>query len=228
MRDHHTSLIDRMIWRIFVKNVSHDLEYDLAVRARQQSTEYAELNMSQAVMFKRPTDLVEFAARKAPSNGLFLEFGIDDGEATNILAVAGPGVVHGFDTLHGLTEDWTGTHHREGAFSRNGKAPRLLSNVRLHTQTLEETLPGFIESHPDRIACLRVNCRTHASTRFVLTTLKERIHAGTILILTNYFNFPFWNQHEFKAFQEFVETDRRSYRYLGFTSTGTSVAVEIL
>lgn len=227
MRDHHRSFLDRLIWRVFIRGVSRDLDYDLGVRARGQSAEYAERNMASAMMFYGGAPLVEFAARQAESGGLFLDFGVDDGEATNILAVAAPGVVHGFDTFQGLPEDWGGTPHRRGAFSRNGKAPRLLSNVRLHTDPLIQALPAFLESHPDQVSFVRLNTRTHAATETVLDRMADRLSSGSILVFANYFNYPHWMRHEHRALREFAESRSRPYRYIGFDLYGRAVAIQL-
>jgi len=51
--------------------------------------------------------------------------------------------------------------------------------------------------------------------------LADRIVPGTIILFDEYFNYPNWERHEFKAFQEFVTDRAASYPYLGFfASTG--------
>ena len=45
-----------------------------------------------------------------------------------------------------------------------------------------------------------------------------------------YFNYPFWENHEYKAFQEFVNENKIEYKYLCYSSKkfGSKVAVRIL
>lgn len=62
----------------------------------------------------------------------------------------------------------------------------------------------------------------------VLSGLKGRIVPGTMIVFDEYFNYPGWEQHEFRAFQEFVATTGLRYRYLGFASREQAVAVKIV
>jgi hypothetical protein len=50
----------------------------------------------------------------------------------------------------------------------------------------------------------------------------------TIILFDEYFNYPNWEQHEFKAFQEFVRDRAVSYRYLGFSRQLVAVWVEAI
>ena len=37
---------------------------------------------------------------------------------------------------------------------------------------------------------------------------------GSIIVFNEYFNYPNWKQHEYKAFQEFVQQHDVQYEYL--------------
>ena len=41
------------------------------------------------------------------------------------------------------------------------------------------------------------------------------------------YNFPRWQEHEYKAFQEFVAASGVEYEYIGWAATGQQVAVRI-
>jgi adenylosuccinate synthase len=62
----------------------------------------------------------------------------------------------------------------------------------------------------------------------VLNALSRRIVAGTVIVFDEYFNFPGWEQDEFRAWQEFVAENRVKYEYLGFVSSHQEVAVRII
>ena len=49
---------------------------------------------------------------------------------------------------------------------------------------------------------------------------------GTVILFDEYFNFPNWERHEFKAFQEFVENYGIKYTYLAFARQQVAVRVE--
>ena len=61
----------------------------------------------------------------------------------------------------------------------------------------------------------------------------DRINPGCIIVFDEYINYPSWEQHEFKAFQEFIGSrGDLSYRYTKLCSIGAtynpgSVCVEI-
>ncbi len=45
--------------------------------------------------------------------------------------------------------------------------------------------------------------------------------------MRNPFNYPNWQDHEYKAFQEYIRDQDRRYEYLAFCARGGSVAVKI-
>jgi len=50
---------------------------------------------------------------------------------------------------------------------------------------------------------------------------------GTVIVFDEYFNYPAWKLHEFKAFQEFIEASGRRYKYIGFSAEKGHVAARI-
>jgi hypothetical protein len=48
---------------------------------------------------------------------------------------------------------------------------------------------------------------------------------GTVIAFDEYFNHPNWQQHEFKAFQEYVEENNVSYEYLAYAATQAAVRI---
>ena len=40
---------------------------------------------------------------------------------------------------------------------------------------------------------------------------------GTVIIFNEYFNYPNWRNHEYKAFQEFVKENNVKYDYICFS-----------
>ena len=43
-----------------------------------------------------------------------------------------------------------------------------------------------------------------------------------------YYNYPNWREHEFKAFREFVDEAGLAYKYVGFSTLQGQAAVQIL
>ena len=100
-------------------------------------------------------------------------------------------------------------------------------NIQIHKGWFDQSLTMFLAEHAGPARFIHIDCDLYASTTAVLQLLAPRIVTGTIILFDEYLNYPAWRQHEFKAFQEFVVQKGKSYRYIGFASSGTSVAVKI-
>ena len=78
------------------------------------------------------------------------------------------------------------------------------------------------------MAFLHVDCDLYSSTVTIFEALGKRLQPGAIVLFDEYYNFHRWQQHEFRAFQEFVARTRVQYEYIAFSVTGQQVAVRIL
>jgi len=56
--------------------------------------------------------------------------------------------------------------------------------------------------------------------------LAERMVPGTIILFDEYFNFPNWEEHEHKAFLEFVALHKVECRYLAFARQQLAVEIQ--
>jgi predicted O-methyltransferase YrrM len=221
-------LSERLYRRFVLKYHGRYLFTELQDRARRQSADYVQAYMAEALVFPDRWDLLAHAAAAAPARGLMLEFGVADGGSLRHLAGATGRELHGFDSFEGLPEDWSGTFERKGKFSRGGTVPEVPPAVTLHKGWFEETLPRFLAAHPgEGVAFVHVDCDIYASTVTVLRELAPRLGPGSVLVFDEYFNYPNWQRHEFRAFQEFVRDTGFSYAYLGFAQKNGHVAVRL-
>jgi hypothetical protein len=219
-------LSERLYRRFFLKYHGRYLITELQLRARRQSVDYIEAEMGDASIFEDRWALLRHAAREAPPDGLMLECGVADGASLRHLAQGSARRFHGFDSFEGLPEAWSGTFEQKGKFGRGGALPEVPGNVALHKGWFEQTLPAFLAAHPDdSIAFLHVDCDIYSSTVTVLRALGPRLKPGAVLVFDEYFNYPNWQRHEWRAFQEFVRDAGMSYRYLGFAQKNGHVAV---
>jgi Methyltransferase domain len=158
-------------------------------------------------------------------DGMILEFGVASGRTINHLADLCPDhTVFGFDWFQGLPETWRPGFGR-GRFANH--VPIVRPNVVLVEGLFEQTLADFLANRPEPVALLHIDCDLYSSTRFALNTLATRIGLGTIIVFDEYFNYPGWRKHEFKAFAEFVADHDLTYDYLGFVPTHQQVCVRI-
>lgn len=224
-----TPLSERLYRRFFLKYHGRSLITELQYRARQQSVDYILVHMGDALVFADRWRLMEFAAAEAPPRGLVLEFGVADGGSIRHLAATLPDrPIHGFDSFEGLPEHWSGTFERRGKFGRGGELPPVPPSVSLHKGWFTDTLPGFLAARPEEpVALLHVDCDIYSSTATVFAHLGPRLRPGTVIVFDEYFNYPNWQRHEWRAFQEFVRDSGFSYRYLGFAQKNGHVAVRL-
>jgi len=150
----------------------------------------------------------------AKVEGLWLEFGVYTGTSINAMAKFANGPVYGFDSFEGLPEDWR-EGKPQGRYSLQGRLPDVFENVRLVPGWFDETLPAFLEEHPEPAALVHIDCDLYSSTRTVLTLLRERMVPGTILVFDELFNYPGYERHEIKAFYEFLKEGRVRCDWIG-------------
>ena len=226
-RTRNISYIQKMIMRYLRDAYAKDLLLNLEMEAMRESITYIKQNMNNSMIFTNWHNLHLYAMEQAKVNGLFLEFGVKKGETIHEIAAMTSNVVHGFDTFQGLPEDWTGTILMKGRFNKGGKLPKVPENVRLHPGWFNESLPEFKKQYLDDIAYMHIDCDLYSSTRTIFEQLADRIVPGTVIVFDEYFNYPNWQQHEYKAFQEFIRGSGVTYTYLGFLSYDSCVAVKI-
>jgi hypothetical protein len=221
-------LSERLYRRFFLKYHGRYLVTDLQLRAKAQSLDYIEAHMRDALIFKDRWDLLLFAVREAPAEGLMLECGVADGASLRYLASRVARPFHGFDSFEGLPEHWSGTFEKQGKFGRAGALPKVPANAQLHRGWFADSLPRFLAEHAsDPVAFLHVDCDIYASTATALQHLRTRFRPGSIVVFDEYFNYPNWQRHEWRAFQEFVRDTGTSYVYLGFAQKNGHVAVRL-
>ena len=143
-----------------------------------------------------------------------------------IASRVGSRIIHGFDSFEGLPEAWGGFNLGRKAFDVKGKLPRVPENVRLHPGSFDTSLPAWLKDNPGPVAFVHIDCDLYSSTHTILSLLADRIVPGTVILFDEYFNFPNWERHEYKAFQEFVEKLGIKYTYLGFARQQTAVRIE--
>jgi hypothetical protein len=220
-------LIARAYRKILHAFYANDLWIDLRLHAKREAVEYILANMQEAMVLPDRLALLGYALSRAPADGLVLEFGVEKGASLRHLAGLTQRPVHGFDSFEGLPGDWSGTKEAKGAFSLRGKLPRVPANARLHVGWFDQTLPEFLRQDAQACALIHVDCDIYASTVSIFAALNDRIGPGTVIVFDEYFNYPGWRQHEYKAFQEFIANNGLKYRYIGFSAEKGHVAVQI-
>lgn len=208
---------------------SQNLQNHLIRFAGIQTAEFIAAHMNKVKSFNDKKSYLQNVLNHSQSisgGGIYLEFGVYKGETVNIIAETVPEkIIYGFDSFEGLPEDWR-EGFGKGGFNLNGNLPKVNKNVRLIKGWFNETLPGFVKAHPEPCAFIHVDCDLYSSTKTIFDNLKNQIVSGTVIAFDEYFNYPGWQQGEYKAFMEFVEENNLEFEYVARTEH-EQVAVKI-
>ena len=186
---------------------------------------FAYENFQQTTAFRNKFELISHCLTMRPA-GLIAEFGVWKGETINYIAEHVEEQVYGFDSFQGLPEKWR-DGFEQGAF-RMEEPPDVRDNVNLLQGWFSETLPQFLDSHEGKISFVHVDCDLYSSTIEVLNQLARRFQDGSIIVFDEYFNYPNWEQGEFRAFNEFISATKFRFEYIGYCKYHEQVAVKLL
>jgi hypothetical protein len=182
--------------------------------ALQDTMDYIKRNMKSAMIERDVWGVLDYALQQAPPHGLFLEFGVRTGSTINFISARKPGeTVYGFDSFEGLPEAWHGFLGGKGTFARMD-LPRVNLNVRLVEGWFADTLPRFVAKHDQPVSFIHVDSDLYSSAKTIFDSLGSRIRRGTVIVFNEYFNYPNWREHEYRAFREFCDQHHVRYDYL--------------
>lgn len=135
--------------------------------------------------------------------GVVVECGVYTGESIRKLATLGR-PTYGFDSFQGLPETWARPDDPKyvAGFFAVDALPLVPSNVTLVPGWFEDTLLAW--TPPEPIALLHVDCDLYSSTRTVFRALAPHFADGVVVVFDELFNYPGYEDHEIKAFVEFM------------------------
>jgi hypothetical protein len=191
-----------------------------------ETARYYTERMNRVANFASDFALFEHAFSLKPAKGLVLEFGVASGRTINKLASLTREQVYGFDVFTGLPETWR-TGFPAGMFEQH-RLPQTPPHVQLVQGLFEDTLPKFLAEHDEAAAFVHVDCDLYTSAKTIFDCLGDRINAGTIIVFDEYFNYPGWKEHEYRAFKEYTNASGHAYEYIGMVSSHQQVAVRML
>ncbi|MGW5268565.1 class I SAM-dependent methyltransferase [Rhodococcus sp. NPDC003994] len=206
-----------------------DLPFASDVEAAASSADFVEQHLPKVPSFTHPTATLRHAVDAVSIDGMALEFGVATGTTLNVIAEqwaegANMGVVAGFDTFEGLPETWR-TGFEAGTFAQD-TLPEV-PGAHLVRGLFQETLGPFLSKNRGPVAFVHIDADLYSSADFVLRRLESRLRPGTVIVFDEFFNFPGWQAHEYRAWTEFVERTGVEFEYLAYTSNGEQVAVRL-
>lgn len=196
--------------------------------AGMQTAEFIINNMNKVKSFDDKGNYMRYILNYIKKRiGGVLEFGVFNGATINFISETLPDkTIYGFDSFEGLPETWR-TGFEETSFNMNGNLPSVNENVRLVKGWFNETLPAFVKEHPEPCAFIHVDCDLYSSTKIIFHELKDQIVSGTNIAFDEYFNYPGWQEGEYKAFMEFIAWSGLKFEYIARTEH-EQVAVRII
>jgi len=201
------------------------LRQELQRRAMMRSVDLVQDHMPKALFCATKLLHLEYAL-SLKGEGIVAEFGVYKGTTINSIAKQCPDeAIYGFDAFEGLPEHWTGNRYSKRNFNRQGKPPKVETNVELVVGWFNETLPVFLDQNPGPFGFIHIDCDIYSSTKQVFDLVAGRIVPGTIIVFDEFFNYHGFEQHEYKAFYEFAETNALSFEFISFS--GQEVGVRI-
>lgn len=153
-------------------------------------------------------------------NGRILDLGVYKGESTRGLAQVFPdAVIHGFDSFEGLPGDWSIA--LAGHFGDvDGMPPDVPANVRLYKGWFSDTLPPWALQHAgNAISLLRVDCDIYSSTKTAFDVLGPMLRAGSWILFDELIGYRGWQDHEYRAFTEFLQESGLDCEYVAYGLT---------
>jgi len=205
---------------IYLDNLSYDC------------LKFFEKDIKKSLVFLKDDEIRKYSISKAFNNNkenkLYLEFGVFKGSSINMFAdyLSQKNLkIYGFDSFEGLEEDWiTNEYNPIGTFSLNKKNPKVLKNVNLIKGKVQTTLESFLKEKKEKITFVHMDVDTYTPTKFILNKIKPFLQKGSIILFDEFYGFPNWQLHEYKAFTEVFS--EQEYKYIAFCTR--QAAIEIL
>lgn len=201
----------------------------------EQAKSFVEKYLSEAIPLTSDAEVLKYGSDSVRLKGLFIELGVCTGKTINFIAALNPHQkIYGFDSFEGLPEDWVREDKIITAgtfgFKNPDLLPPVLHNVELVKGWFDDTLSKFIKTLAveEKIAFLHIDSDIYSSTATALKVLGSKICQGTIIVFDELYNYPGYENHEFKALQEFLSQSGYEVRYLAYNIYHEQIAVQII
>lgn len=184
------------------------------------SLDYCARKFGSVPSYRSDLRLHRAVSEQVLQGGYILEFGVATGRSIRHWAELFPTHdIYGFDGFEGIYEPWNGLP--AGHFAQ--KLPQVPHNVKLVVGRFDATLPGWTKQHKGFASLIHIDCDLYSATKDVFKYLKPYIGSGTIIVFDEYWNYPTWQEHEYRAWQE----EKRDYDYIGYVHGGNYQPVAI-
>jgi hypothetical protein len=165
----------------------------------------------------------------------YLEFGVYKGDSIKYwsnINKCDKSLFWGFDTFHGLNEDWNNFELslKKGTFNVNGNIPDINDNrISFIKGLFQDTLPSFlIKYNPHSQIVIHNDSDLYSSTLFTLTQCNSLLVQGSIIVFDEFSSIL----NEFRALDDYCISYIKKYEVVGATVSKTNyyqqIAIKIL
>lgn len=139
--------------------------------------------------------------------GIAMEFGVAEGRSLRLIAAHMP--VVGFDSFRGLPEDW-----RDGFPAGMFACPMpQVAGAVIVPGLFEDTLPKW--QWDDGVGLVHIDCDLYSSTVTVLRHVMPHLSPGVYVVFDEFHGYPGAEDHESRAWREYVERNGVDYEVVG-------------
>jgi hypothetical protein len=206
----------------------HKLDEYIKIEATKRTARYILENCPNAMIFKSKELLYDYIVKEEFIKDQYFEFGVWKASSINFFSSKCPQAkFYGFDSFEGLPEKWRPGFDK-GEFSLNGELPFVNENVSLIRGWFKNSLPNFLKEVPIKPDLfLHIDCDLYSSTKDIFNVLGNKFKGPVYILFDEYFNYPFWEHHEFKAFQEFIDAFGYNYEYMAINIDHEQVLLKV-
>ena len=159
-------------------------------------------------------------------NKLILEFGVEKGLTGKIISDFFPNeTIYGFDSFQGFKNVSKKSFWSYAGYQKslaNQQIPKVNKNYKIIEGYVEDTLYDFLNSIDiDNFDTffIHLDLDIYEPTKLVLSEILKK-NKKTIVMFDELFNYPGFENHEYRAFFEEVIKKNYNYRYFSFTNKG--------
>ena len=112
--------------------------------------------------------------------------------------------------------------------ARGGRGARTGPGAQQRVCLTERAGRSGLAAHPGPVSLLHVDGDLYSSAVTVLEHVGPRLVPGSVVVFDEFFNFPGWEQHEFRAWQEHLARTGARVAYEAYTSNDEQVVARVL
>jgi hypothetical protein len=203
-----------------------DLNVVAQLRAADSSVRWVHANADDVAPFRDRGSLIDKVATGVLIDGDVVEFGVYTGAVTRRLHPLLPKrLYHAFDAFLGVPKGMALSVGQD-SFTLGGKIPDLPKDVIVHAGWFTDTIPEYLAKFGNPVALAYIDCDLYESVKTVLDGITGRLQVGSILIFDDWYNFPNWQEHSYRALNEMILGSTLKFRPIGWSTTDHAVAFQ--